>query len=344
MPKLYDSAPFMAAAVSTVAVLGGAYNAYQLYQKNKKNRLPLPEEWVHVGYLKQIYAYPIKSCAPFPLNQAECSSLGLKAGWLRDRILMIIDNEDNNLITARTYPEMLKIKTTFNKAIVTLKHPKMEPIDINLAEVILMKKLIHTNVWTSPVTAFDCGQEVNAWITKCLDIEDTTFTLVYYGHEKHRVIAGATAMWPNIYDRMKQSDTGAFCDEVNCHVLSEASLDDLNSRLKEVQVTDTHFRPNIVLSGGKPYDEDNWKFVKIGENIFQVIKPCIRCLFTTRDPETGIQNKNMEPLTTLKSYRLAKNSAELKIAGDSPLMGIHMALRSGPGGRVSVNEPFYVTY
>lgn len=48
--------------------------------------------------------------------------------------------------------------------------------------------------------------------------------------------------------------------------------------------------------------------------------------------------------TICYSYRQATDPAVLKEAGNSPMMGIHMALRSEPGGIISVDEPVYVAY
>lgn len=60
------------------------------------------------------------------------------------------------------------------------------------------------------------------------------------------------------------------------NLINEASIDDLNSRLTDCKVSERNFRPNFVLVGAQPYAEDNWKFVKIGENVFEIIKPCTR--------------------------------------------------------------------
>lgn len=70
---------------------------------------------------------------------------------------------------------------------------------------------------------------------------------------------------------------GALPDETSYNLVNEASIDDLNSRLaSDSQVTVRNFRPNFLLSGAQAYDEDKWKFLKIGENVFEIIKPCFR--------------------------------------------------------------------
>ena len=71
--------------------------------------------------------------------------------------------------------------------------------------------------------------------------------------------------------------TGGFADGFPFLVTLEKSLDALNvwtkgSRVVEMQA----FRPNIVLSGGTAWEEDEWRLLQIGEdesNRFWVAKP-----------------------------------------------------------------------
>lgn len=44
-----------------------------------------PRKWRHVGQLGNLWCFPIKSCGPVCLTQAECAVLGVKQGMLRDR-------------------------------------------------------------------------------------------------------------------------------------------------------------------------------------------------------------------------------------------------------------------
>jgi uncharacterized protein YcbX len=93
----------------------------------------------------------------------------------------------------------------------------------------------------------------------------------------------------------------AFSDGFPLLLISESSLSDLNNRLPE-SVAMKRFRPNLVVKNTKPYEEDSWKKIKIGECEFNVAKPCSRCVLTTVDPETG-EFSGKEPLRTLATYR-----------------------------------------
>ncbi len=77
------------------------------------------------------------------------------------------------------------------------------------------------------------------------------------------------------------------------------------NRAKEGQndtpISMSRFRPNLVVSGTAPFAEDTWRRIRIGAIVFDVVKPCARCVITTVDPETAATGK--EPLRTLATYR-----------------------------------------
>ena len=64
-----------------------------------------------------------------------------------------------------------------------------------------------------------------------------------------------------------------------------------------------HFRPNLVVAGAEAHAEDGWRRLGIGEVVFDAVKPCTRCVFTTVDFERGERDPSGEPLRTLTTYR-----------------------------------------
>ncbi len=104
----------------------------------------------------------------------------------------------------------------------------------------------------------------------------------------------------------KENDFISFSDIAPIHLISEASLKDLNSKLKS-PVTIDHFRPNILVSGCLAYEEDNWSSVTIGNCEFEVTLKTPRCSFTTINPVTTKVDSEQEPLRTLSTYRKAGN-------------------------------------
>jgi len=61
----------------------------------------------------------------------------------------------------------------------------------------------------------------------------------------------------------------------------------------------------LVVRGAEAHEEDRWKRIRIGGIEFEMIKPCVRCGFTTVMPETGTLDPRGEPLRTLAKYRRA---------------------------------------
>ena len=61
------------------------------------------------------------------------------------------------------------------------------------------------------------------------------------------------------------------------------------------------FRPNLVIAGGTPFQEDDWRRISIGTSHFDLVKPCARCVITTTEQYTGQRGK--EPLRTLANFR-----------------------------------------
>jgi uncharacterized protein YcbX len=100
------------------------------------------------------------------------------------------------------------------------------------------------------------------------------------------------------------NDVVSFADGYPFLLISEATLDDLNSRLA-TPVPMKRFRPNLVVKGCEPFAEDTWKEIQIGDAKFYVVKPCARCTIPTVDIETG--EKGVEPLRTLATYRNFEN-------------------------------------
>jgi uncharacterized protein len=87
-------------------------------------------------------------------------------------------------------------------------------------------------------------------------------------------------------------------------IANEASLEELNRRLKgkgKEPIPMSRFRPNIVVSGAKPFEEDTWKVVSVGGVLMHVVKGCPRCKQSCTDQATGEVFE--EPLATLSEFR-----------------------------------------
>ena len=94
------------------------------------------------------------------------------------------------------------------------------------------------------------------------------------------------------------------------HFISEKSLDDLKLKVNnpEVEITPAQFKPNIVLRGTIPYEEDNMRemIITSAESDpvkLTIFKHWIRCKGTAFNYKKSLFDDNGEPFTTLRKYR-----------------------------------------
>ena len=93
------------------------------------------------------------------------------------------------------------------------------------------------------------------------------------------------------------------------------------------------FRPNIVISNTKPFNEDNWKAIQIGTGpkatVLDITKGCPRCKQSCTEQLTG--KRSEEPLETLSDIR-AFNGDDVYFAQNAVLNG------DSYGGVISVGD------
>jgi uncharacterized protein YcbX len=199
---------------------------------------------------------------------------------------MLVD-ERNGFLTQRRYPKMATIGVIIEHDSL-IAFTKDETLRIPFEPE--SKKVISVKVWESEVSAQVYGDTINDWFSSILRVK---CKLVKMLDESVRKVNPKYAVSPH--------DEVSFADGYPFLLTNEASLADLNSRLEE-PIPMNRFRPNLVVSGFEPFAEDSWKKIKIGEQIFHVVKPCSRCVITTTDQETG-ERKSKEPLKTLAKFR-----------------------------------------
>tara|TARA_B100000929_G_C15255542_1_gene334834 strand:- start:53 stop:562 length:510 start_codon:yes stop_codon:yes gene_type:complete len=131
---------------------------------------------------------------------------------------------------------------------------------------------------------------VNEWFTQVMGFP---CQLVYMGKQHCRALKAG---------RGKAGDQISFADGSPLLLISEASLNELNKRLMQ-PVEMKRFRPNLVTTADRPFAEDDWSRIRIGEVEFDLDWACTRCVLTTIDPDTARKDVAGEPLMTLKGFR-----------------------------------------
>ena len=85
---------------------------------------------------------------------------------------------------------------------------------------------------------------------------------------------------------VSSGDITSFSDGYPILLIGQASLDDLNQRLQD-PLPMNRFRPNIVFSGGTPFQEDEMKEFNINDIDFYGVKLCGRCAITTTNQRSA---------------------------------------------------------
>ena len=234
--------------------------------------------------LSELAIYPIKSTAQIALSTVKMSPFGLDM----DRRWMLID-ESGVMLTQRKHPRMCLIQCSIEEPCLVITAPGMNVLKIPLKH---SNRNIKATVWEDTCNAFECGNEAAKWFTLFLK---TSTRLVYFPDNEVRQVD---------LDYADQGDITAFSDGFPYLLISQASLDDLNSRLV-TPVEMKRFRPNLVVSGTDAFAEDGWKKIQIGDITFNLVKPCSRCSIPSIDPNTA--NKSAEAVKTLAGYRMREN-------------------------------------
>ncbi|XP_020837887.1 mitochondrial amidoxime reducing component 2 [Phascolarctos cinereus] len=327
---LPPSAPFRASWLWAAALglaAAAALGAASWSTSGRRWRWRWRRRLQQVGTVAQIWIYPIKSCKGVPVNEAECTELGLRSGNLRDRFWLVI-KEDGHMVTARQEPRLVLISITWDNDQMTLSAPDMN--DLVVPRTLSSANAIRDcRIFGADIQGRDCGDEVAQWITSFLKTE--TFRLVQF--ETHM----APRKSKEIFHPSVQNYEVAYPDCSPIMMISEASLSDLNTRL-EKKLKMEQFRPNIMVTGCSAFEEDTWDEILIGSVEMNKILACPRCVLTTVDPDTGIISRK-EPLETLKSYRLC-DPAEKHIYKSAPLFGMYFSVEKI--GSLKVGDPVYL--
>lgn len=174
------------------------------------------------------------------------------------------------------------------------------------------------SIWNDMPFALNYGCHVPQRFKSYLSIpESTPFTLFRISPTHLREIHHNAPKVP-------YQPVTAFADSQPLHLMNLASVRDVAEKVrKEIPfLTARRFRPNIIITGPKAYDEDEWKKIRIRPKqhdtmTTQKFKPerdsreetefftachTIRCTLPNVDPDTAIKH-GTEPDRTLKSFR-----------------------------------------
>ncbi|EXA31432.1 hypothetical protein NW761_008233 [Fusarium oxysporum] len=278
--------------------------------------------------------YPVKSCRGFEVKSTRL----LRTGLDLDRNWMFISADTREFVTIRANSHMTLIRTAFDadadKLTISVKdynidipaHPTTEWLQSNT-------ELKKAGIW---------GEETDAWeyqvsLTRPFsDFLNADVRLMYKGPTP-RVLRGCGA--PKLLGR---TEATKFADMMPILVASLASIGELNERLAragEDEIEIERFRPNIIIRGSEPWNEDRWKALRISSAEvpvdLDVVCRCLRCQVPNVDPETADKHPR-QPWNQLMKYRRIDRGLRFK-----PSFGMLCVPRAE--GLVEVGMEFNVT-
>jgi uncharacterized protein YcbX len=324
--------------------------------------------------VKSLVLYPIKGCGGINLPAVLLTPLGVASpsGIIRDRTFMVAKAEGKPaFITQRQKPALALVRTRIEPAeallqgsivsaediMLVVSAPGMQD-DLRIPIVVSSSSSmpsIEVNVWGWNGTALEESSEAAAWFSKYLGVPSK---LVRYAGS-----AGSEPASDSPFDRYvdsswtSESHPVAFADGFPYLVANEASLEDLNCRLKaeneqQEEILMNRFRPNIILGGdaATAWEEDHWEKVKFTNRapssstnpreftVLRNVKPCSRCKVPTINQETAAVGE--QPAKIMYNFRsgsvLGWNEPSSFKA--SVFFGSNMCFVSGEQTMVKVGE------
>lgn len=258
-------------------------------------------------HISELNIYPIKSLKGISVDSAVIERRGLEF----DRRWMLT-SADGQFLTQREFPKMATVGVEIRDSGLLVTADGITAMVVPFEPA--TGDEVTVEVWGTTSEAVRYGDGVNQWFSQVLGAE---VKLHYMPDSAGR----------DITERFNHGkDQVSFADGYPQLVISEASLADLNERLRRSADTPVgsserteesdksvgapllmnRFRPNIVVQGSEAFAEDDWKVMKFGDSVFRSTKPCARCVMTTVDQAKG-EFTGKEPLKTLATYRLAKD-------------------------------------
>lgn len=267
--------------------------------------------------LRSLHLHPVKSLAALTVDEAVVEPWGL-AG---DRRWMVVDGA-GTAVTQRQEPRLTGIVAMpLPNGGVELSAPGRAPLAVAVPE---RADTVVVELFGKKFEVIEAAPDAHAWLSGFLGAE---VRLVHQDAPSYRRPVDPAYARPG--------ETVSLADGYPLLVTTAASLEALNALIArgdhrgEGPLPMNRFRPNVVVDGTDPWEEDGWRRVAIGAVAFRVVKPSTRCVITTIDQSTA--ERGREPLRTLALHRRS---------GTKLIFGQNLVPEGT--GTVRVGEPFRV--
>lgn len=224
------------------------------------------------GSVVALYRYPVKSMMGEELNATDINQLGLSG----DRVYALVDSTTGKAGSAknpRKWPTLFDFRAAFTVTPQTSE--SIPPVRITLPNGTMITNEQH-----------DCNDTLSRALHRDVTLETIRF--------RQEASISSEAYSPDLEDRGHVNTItdftlpeGTFFDGAVVHLLTTASLNQLNAFYPEGRFEARRFRPNIVVQSGtgqKGFVENDWigHTLAIGDEVrLSITRPCPRCVMIT---------------------------------------------------------------
>ncbi len=241
---------------------------------------------MRVGTLKQIWRYPVKSMEGESINSATFGPNGIPG----DRAWAVRDEEKGGIRGAKKIPALMTCKAGYpeapgeqraGKAEITL--PDGTPLCSDDPEAAAkLSEFLGKQVTLWPLQPADKLEHYRRGAPDHEDLEQELRSI--FGRTPDEPLPDLTVFPPELMEF--ESPPGTYFDAFPLLLLTESSLQTLQSLVPESAVDVRRFRPNLVIAtedGETGFVENSWagKSLRIGSATLKVTVPCPRCVMVT---------------------------------------------------------------
>lgn len=225
--------------------------------------------------------YPVKGMRGTDVQSIQFDDLGPRF----DRRWMVV-RPDGGFASQRDTPRLATVHPHLAEGVLRLEATGVDPVTLRINAT---GAATPVRIHGVRALATHVSGEADAWLGAVLGGE---YRLVFMRSENARTTDPAYARGHRV----------SFADGYPALLVSEASVEELDRRAGRA-IPVERFRPNVVVTGTSPHDEDKWVRFAVADLEFSGVKLCARCKVTTTDQETGARDADREPLRTLALYR-----------------------------------------
>ena len=180
--------------------------------------------------------------------------------------------------TQRVQPKLATVQATSSANTLTLRAPGVEPLNVSAAAIAAATTT--ATLFSDKVSLRDAGGAAATWFSRCSAPAARSPLL---GLPTFKLLAAGPR---------RTGRPGRLSDLAPILLICDASLVALNARRLAASLPPVpmdRFRPNVVVSGCAPFEEDAWCAINVGAQATQLITeyPCPRCTVPNVDQATG---------------------------------------------------------